>query len=359
MAYEMNNPGYKNSEHYYSEEGSRPIVYRQSTEPGYKNSEHYYSEEGSRPIVYRESTEPGYKSSEHYYSEEGSRPVIYRESSEPGYKSSEHYFSEGMIFGLGPNINGKTPEELLSQGDLTPATIKDEEKKVVYDDIMMGVTNNKNLLAQKLDLVLTDEEIINRIVANQYMLAVSEMGKEQKGYVDNSPTDRKFQFLATVKILLENGINLNEIKLPQQENKVMDLAQLLTEFRKQCNQYKAKSINDPSWFKTGQPPKDYDMRKVNNPWLFAGVLITDIYKKNPLLFVEKYENYKATTNLEPMSYEEFMYYNYGIQGLTNTNDLEAFKKARAEQINSDKNLRNSQLEQMMSYQQKEGKGQKL
>ena len=63
----------------------------------------------------------------------------------------------------------------------------------------------------------------------------------------------------------------------------INLHRLLSSFKRECTSG-VKSIEDPSWFADGQMPEGYDTRKLNNPWLFTGVLISDIYSKKPNLF---------------------------------------------------------------------------
>ena len=245
----------------------------------------------------------------------------------------------------GPNINGKTPGELIAAGLLTAENLGPEEKQVIYQDIMMGLTNNKDLLSKKIDLIISDKEMVNNIVSNQYMLAVQEMKKEEKGFVDHSPTNRKFQFLTTVKMLVEKGYDINSLTFNKGENKI-GLAKLMSDFRKECSEHRAKNIEDPSWFKNGKAPDGYDTRKVNNPWLFSGVLITDIYINNPQLFEAEYENYKATTKMPPeqrLDYESYIRYAYGIEVPVKTDNLTQFKEARARQIARDQIVREQQL----------------
>ena len=275
--------------------------------PSYENSEHKYMEHGDRPVMLGESSVPGYKSSEHYYMERGDRPVMLGQSSEPGYKSTEEYYSEGFVSGMGPNINGKKPSELIEGGFLTPSTIKEEDKKIVYEDIMLGVTRDKNMLAKKIDLIISDENIVNSILSNQYALAVDEIFKESKGFVDHSPANRKFQFLATSKILMEKGYNLENVTIGKDSPK--DFIELLSDFRGKSSG--TSLIDDPSWFVDGKVPEGYDLRRVNNASLFTGSLLIDMYKKNPNVFKDKYEEYVNLTNLEPVSYEQFME-RYGI-----------------------------------------------
>lgn len=247
--------------------------------------------------------------------------------------------------GMGPNIDGVKPGDLIKKGLLTPETIKEEEKKIVYDDIMIGYTNDKNMLAKKLDLILTEKELINSIVANQYQLAIRQMEHEKRGYYDNGPRDRVFQFLATVKILMEKSYDIDQLKFKKDDDEI-DLAKLLANFMKECSRNQAKTISDPSWFRTGEPPKDFDKRKVNNPWLFASTMVQEIYAKNPEGFKVKYEHYLQTTKRpaeERLSYEEFIHYAYGIDIPKENDSLKEFEKARATQRQQDINIRNQQL----------------
>lgn len=315
--------------------------------PGYENSEHWHNKQANTSLGYgMSSREPGYKSSEHWYNENGNIPLGYEmPSREPGYKSSEHMYNEGFVERGGPSINGKTPNELIDSSLLTVESITEEEKQVVYEDIMLGFTRNKDLLAKKIDLIISEERIVNKIISNQYMLAVEEMKNEKRGFVDHSPKNRKFQFLATIKILMEKGYDLDNFKFSKQETQI-GLAELLADFRKDCSRYSAKNIDDPSWFKDGIKPEDYDMRKVNNPWLFSGVLIREIYAKNPKKFEEEYENYKATTKMPPeemLSYEDFMRYGYSIEVSKKTNNLQQFKEEREKQMQQDQVVRKEQL----------------
>lgn len=210
---------------------------------------------------------------------------------------------------------------------------------------MLGLTNNKDLLAKKIDLIISDKDIVNNIISNQYMLAVQEMKKEEKGFFDNTSTNRKFQFLSTVKILMEKGYDINSLSFNKGETQI-GLAKLISNFRKECAEHKAKNIDDPSWFKTGQSPENYDMRKVNNPWLFSATLITEIYASNPQMFETEYENYKATTKMPPeqiLSYETFIHYAYGIEVPVKKDDLQQFQEVRARQMQQDQVVREQQL----------------
>jgi hypothetical protein len=289
---------------------------------------------------------PGHLNSEHWYNEHGNIPLGYgRQQTSGSHKSSEEYYSEGFVEKGGPSINGKTPSELIASGLLSAENIKPEDKQVVYEDILLGLTNNKDILAKKIDLIISDKTMINNIISNQYILAVQEMKKEAKGFVDNTPTNRKFQFLTTTKILMEKGYDISSLSFKKGENQI-GLAKLVSDFRKECAEHNAKNIQDPSWFKSGQTPENYDMRKVNNPWLFSGVLITEIYLNNPQTFEAEYEKYKATTKMpsaQILSYEEFIHYAYGIEVPAKKNTLELFKEARERQMQQDKIVREQQL----------------
>lgn len=286
-----------------------------------------------------------YNSAEHYYNKQD-KPLSYdTRHSEAGYRSIENYYNAGFSEVGGPNIGGKTPSELIQSGTLTPDTISEEDRKVIYDDFMMGYTNDKEMMAKKIDLMIDDSELINQVVFNQYKLAISEMKKENRGSIDHTPRDRKFQFLATVKMLMEKGYDIDSLHFDKESGQV-GLAELLADFRKNCNGYHARSIQDPSWFKNGQRPVNYDMRKVNDPWLFAGTLITEVYEQNPAKFDAEYENYKLTTKVpveEMLTYEAFMHYGYGINVPARVDNLEQFKAAREAQMDSDKKVREQQL----------------
>lgn len=289
---------------------------------------------------------PEYTNSEHWHNEHSNTPLGYGfQQTSDAHKSSEHYYSEGFTEKGGPNINGKTPSELINSGLLTVQNIKPDEKQVVFEDIMLGLTNNKNMLSQKIDLIISDKNIVNSIISNQYMLAIQEMKKEEKGFVDNTPTNRKFQFLSTVKILMEKGYDINSLSFKNGDAEI-GLAKLISNFRKECAEHKAKNIEDPSWFKTGRAPQNYDARKVNDPWLFSGTLITEIYANNPQMFETEYKNYKSTTRRPPeqiLSYEEFIHYAYGIKVPAEYNNLQHFKETREKQIQYDQIIRQQQL----------------
>ncbi len=286
--------GYVNSEHYYNHLGSQQVAVARETTPDPTERSEYpgYGYQGS-----------GYADAESFYNDYGDRPVMVGQgiSNDPGYKSSEHYYNEGFIEGAGrPNIDGKEPAELIRSGDLTPETIREGDREVVYEDIMMGTTRDKDMLAKKVDLVMSDDKLVHDMLSNQCDLAIR--GKVEDG------VDRRFQFLATTKMLIEKGYDVDSLDFGGR-----DLAKMLAEFRKS---YKDKSpMDDPSWFKDGQAPEGYDMRRVNNPWLFAGGLISEMYGRNPGKFQAEYEKYKQETKMpegQALSYEEFMHYSYGI-----------------------------------------------
>ncbi|MBE6147487.1 MAG: hypothetical protein E7168_04050 [Firmicutes bacterium] len=277
-----------------------------------------------------------YYNSEHWYNEHDDTTLGYdMPSLNSGYKSSENYYNEGIVFGIGPNINGKTPSELITSGLLTSDTITLEDKQVIYEDIMLGLTNNKDMLAKKIDLIISDKNIINNIISNQYMLSVQEMKKEEKDFVENAPINRKFQFLLTVKILLEKGYDINSLSFKKGESQI-SLAKLVSDFRKKCIEHRAKNIG----FKFNQAQENY------NPWLLSGTLITEIYINNIQMFEAEYENYKQTTKMPPeqiLSYEEFIHYAYGIEIPVKTDNLEHFKEARERQMQQDQLLKEQQL----------------
>ncbi len=273
--------------------------------PSYYNSEHYNLERSDRPVSYGESSVPGYKSSEHYELERSDRPVSYGESSMPGYKSSEHYYNDGLVFGVGHNINGKKVTDLILDGSLTPFNIKEEEKKIVLDDILSGETRNKDILAKKIDLLIADNNYINNIFSSQYNLALNELEKQKRsGYVKPDVVDRVFQFLATTNILMEKGYNVEELVSNKYPEK--DFIDLLVNFKNQSSG--ASSIEDPSWFNSGVAPSDYDYRRINSASLYAGTLLINMFKNKKDLFDEKYNNYVKKTNYDAIPYEDYMQY---------------------------------------------------
>ena len=291
-------------------------------------------------------TSTGYENTENYYNEQGKDPLIRHEINTPGYESSEHYYNEGIYAKYaGPIIDGKKPSELIEAGNLTPQTIKEEDLQTVYEDILLGLTSNKDLLSKKIDLIIQNDRLINSLLSNQYKLAIEEMKNEKRNiYGDVSSKNRKFQFLTTIKMLIEKGYNTENLKFISKNETEMSLEMLLADFSKNCSLYHATNMPNASWFKDGNPPQGYDMRRVTNPNLFAGTLIAELYVKNPEKFKKEYEETTAKYNPEQRpTFEDFMNYRYRIIFPINLTYLQNFKNEREKQMQQDQIKRTEQL----------------
>lgn len=266
-------------------------------------------EEWGKETASLQNTAASHYNSEHYYNEKGDKPVILAPSSVPGYESSEHFYNEGIKTSIAYNINGKSVSDAIISGELTKENISNSDKEVICNDILCGVTRNKDILAAKLDLLIEDKRLIESILLIQYNEALKEINREKRSGNSTDVVDRKFQFLVTSKILMEKGYELDKLSFVSDDSK--DFAEMLNNFRIQSSG--SKLMDDASWFKDGVAPEGYDFRKVKSPFLFSGSLLGELYQKNPDLFKEKYEDYKNTTSMEPVSFEEFME-RYGVFG---------------------------------------------
>ena len=173
--------------------------------------------------------------------------------------------------------------------------------------------------------------------------------------------NRKFQFLSTIKILIEKGYDINSLSFNIGEPET-SLAKLIVDFKKKCTEYQATPIEDPSWFKSGKAPENYAMRKVNNPWLFAGILVAEIYAKDTQPFEREYEDYLKETKMpldRPLSYEEFMHYSYQLDVPAKTDNLRPFIEAREAQKQKDQDMRNQQLSGLSQENIETNEGNKL
>lgn len=229
-------------------------------------------------------------------------------------------------------------DKIINNRKLTPETIKPEERKLVFADILSGKTNDTELLAKKIDLIINDTELIQKMIIAQYNEALNEI-KDEKLNLNNDLKDRQFQFLATIKILIEKGYNIENLQLQNEKT----LPELIANFRKKTTN-SSKKINTPTWFKDPQEKNEYhkkNAQKLNDPYLFAGLLIREIYAKYPEIFTNAYEVYKTKSNL--LSFEEFMHYAFTID--TKTISLEKFKEERNKQLLIDKNEREKQINQ--------------
>ena len=241
----------------------------------------------------------------------------------------------------GPTINGKKPGDLIISGYLTPSSIRLEDKKIVYDDILLGLTDNKNLLAKKIDLIIDSPVLVNGMLKTQYDLAIKQMRDEYRGYHDTL-RDRAFQFLVTVNMLFQKGYDMESLTFSVGEYQDIGIEKLLANFRKCCNEYEANSIDSVAWFVDGKVPDGYDMRKVKSPWLFTGMLIRELYAKNPERFDADYENYKITTKMpldQQLTYEQFLETSYGVILPEKKEVLDKFKEESAEQMCIDQQTR--------------------
>lgn len=322
----------------------------------FKNAESYIKD-GHSYITSHEHIDDGYRSSESYIND-GHSYITYHDHIDDGYKSSESYINEGTYASYGgPMIDYKKPVELIEEGTLTPQNITKEQQKLIHDDILLGVTNNKNLLAKKIDLIINNDDLVTSLLKTQYHLAVREMEKEYRGFYSEGVENRKFQFLTTVKMLVEKGYDID--KLNFDNNKKMPLARLLAEFKNNCSKYHAKSIPNASWFKEGKAPEGYDMKRTTNPYLFAGMLNTEIYVKNPKAFEEEHAKFIKNSN-HPVnknsSFEEFMLRIYGVKIPISFDYLNNFLEERQKQMSQDQLERNSNILNVMEQERSSGRG---
>ena len=176
----------------------------------------------------------------------------------------------------GPQIKGKKPAELIKNGELTPENITTEEKEVVYNDILLALTPTKELLSKKVALISSDKDMVQKLVLQQYKLAMQGIKKEYSG-AKKIDKDRTLDFLSTIQILNESGFDLNNLEFQTQDSEKIGVTQLLENFEKKSRGAQGL-IPDPTNFKNRYTP-DVSKGKNNWPDVFAKNLRTTVNEK--------------------------------------------------------------------------------
>lgn len=264
----------------------------------------------------------------------GNRMVDYGWTNADVTKPREEW---GAVEVGGYRVDGMKVEDAINQGILTTENLTNEKKENIYKDLMTGYTNNKNMLSKKLDLLLGDPEIVNSILINQYHLAVNEMSKENRSYMqytNTSSVDRKFQFVATVNMLIAKGYDISNMKFNVNNRWgreiEVDFYGLLSQFCINCDINDANGIPDPFWTENGKqstvnhPPKRAD--GYYSPDRIIRGILQEQHTKNPSTYYEAYRNYIKETSLEnPEPYEWFVKQNFGF--FPKKEDIDSFNKA--------------------------------